>query len=200
MRSKRVARRRRWNMPRSSTSTPATSRSPARRSRRLRQGAREAQARYRFAHDNVRKFAEAQKKTLTDIEVEIVPGLSQGRRPSRSRPPAATCPAAATAMWPRDHDGDHRQGGRLRGTSPCARRRAPMSEFNPAILYTADICGADKILAMGGVQGVASMAFGLFGVPRRVFSSAPATSSSPKPSASCSAASASTCSPALPTA
>jgi sulfopropanediol 3-dehydrogenase len=54
----------------------------------------------RFAHDNVRKFAEAQKKTLTDIEVEIVPGLVAGRRPSRSRPPAATCRAGATAMWP----------------------------------------------------------------------------------------------------
>jgi sulfopropanediol 3-dehydrogenase len=40
-----------------------------------------------------------------------------------------------------------------------------MSEINPAITYTAHICGADKILAMGGVQGVASMAFGLFGLP-----------------------------------
>jgi hypothetical protein len=76
-----------------------------------------------------------------------------------------------------------------------------MSAFIPAIVYTADICGADTILAMGGVQGVASMAFGLFdGLPSRPFSSARATSSSPKPSASCSAASASTCSPALPTA
>jgi sulfopropanediol 3-dehydrogenase len=37
---------------------------------------------------------------------------------------------------------------------------------NPAILYTADLCGADAILAMGGVQGVASMAFGLFGLPK----------------------------------
>jgi sulfopropanediol 3-dehydrogenase len=34
----------------------------------------------RFAHDNVRKFAEAQKKTLTDIEVEIVPGLTAGQK------------------------------------------------------------------------------------------------------------------------
>jgi histidinol dehydrogenase len=40
-----------------------------------------------------------------------------------------------------------------------------MSAYIPAILYTADICGADTILAMGGVQGVASMAFGLFDVP-----------------------------------
>jgi sulfopropanediol 3-dehydrogenase len=36
----------------------------------------------------------------------------------------------------------------------------------PAIIYAAHICGADKILAMGGVQGVAAMTFGLFGLPK----------------------------------
>ena len=34
----------------------------------------------RFAHDNVRKFAEAQKKTLSDIEIEVVPGLTAGQK------------------------------------------------------------------------------------------------------------------------
>jgi sulfopropanediol 3-dehydrogenase len=36
----------------------------------------------------------------------------------------------------------------------------------PAILYAMDLCGADVILAMGGVQGVAAMANGLFGLPK----------------------------------
>jgi sulfopropanediol 3-dehydrogenase len=36
----------------------------------------------------------------------------------------------------------------------------------PAIIYAAHICGADKILAMGGVQAVASMTFGLFDLPK----------------------------------
>ena len=36
----------------------------------------------------------------------------------------------------------------------------------PAIIYAAHVCGADKILAMGGVQGVAAMTFGLFGLPK----------------------------------
>jgi len=35
----------------------------------------------------------------------------------------------------------------------------------PAIVYAAHVCGADKIMAMGGVQGVAAMTFGLFGLP-----------------------------------
>ncbi len=34
----------------------------------------------RFAHDNVRKFAEAQKGTLSDVELEIVPGLVAGQK------------------------------------------------------------------------------------------------------------------------
>ena len=34
------------------------------------------------------------------------------------------------------------------------------------IIYAAHICGADKIMAMGGVQGVAAMTFGLFGLPK----------------------------------
>jgi sulfopropanediol 3-dehydrogenase len=38
--------------------------------------------------------------------------------------------------------------------------------INPAIIYAAHICGADKIMAMGGVQGVAAMTFGLFGLPK----------------------------------
>jgi sulfopropanediol 3-dehydrogenase len=41
----------------------------------------------------------------------------------------------------------------------------PQVGINPAIVYTADLCGADVIMAMGGVQAIASMAYGLFGLP-----------------------------------
>ena len=34
----------------------------------------------RFAHDNVRRFAEAQKATVSDVEVEIVPGVLAGQK------------------------------------------------------------------------------------------------------------------------
>jgi sulfopropanediol 3-dehydrogenase len=33
-----------------------------------------------FAHANVKRFAEAQKATLTDVEVEVVPGLIAGQK------------------------------------------------------------------------------------------------------------------------
>ena len=34
----------------------------------------------RFAHDNVRRFAEAQKATVANIEYEVVPGVTAGQK------------------------------------------------------------------------------------------------------------------------
>ncbi|MBC7282769.1 histidinol dehydrogenase [Hoeflea sp.] len=119
----------------------------------------------RFAHDNVRKFAEAQKGTLSDVEVEIVPGLIAGQK---------TIPISAAGCYVPGGRYSHVASAIMTVTtakvagckhiSVCSPPR-PDVGVHPAILYTADICGADRILALGGVQGVAAMAFGLFGVP-----------------------------------
>ncbi|NNF80973.1 MAG: histidinol dehydrogenase [Rhizobiales bacterium] len=119
-----------------------------------------------FAHDNVQKFAEVQKSTIVDTEVEIIPGLIAGQK-------AIPCQAA----------GCYAPGGRYSHVASalmtvttakvagCAHIAAcspprPETGINPAIIYTANLCGADTILALGGVQGVAAMAFGLFGLPK----------------------------------
>lgn len=120
----------------------------------------------RFAHDNVRRFAETQKSTLTDVEMEIEPGFVAGQK-----------------AIPVDAAGCYVPGGRYshiasaimtvttakvagcRHITACSPPR-PGVGVAPAIVYAAHICGADKILAMGGVQGVASMTYGLFGLPK----------------------------------
>lgn len=120
----------------------------------------------RYAHDNVRRFAEAQKATIVDMEYEIEPGLIAGQK-------AIPCQAA----------GCYAPGGRYAHIASalmtvttakvagcghiaaCSPPR-PGTGVHPAIIYTADLCGADQILALGGVQGVAAMAFGLFGLPK----------------------------------
>jgi len=120
----------------------------------------------RFAWDNVRRFAEAQKETIKDMEVEILPGLIAGQK-------AIPCQAA----------GCYAPGGRYSHIASalmtvttakvagcghitaCSPPR-PGVGIAPAIVYTADLCGADTILALGGVQGIAAMAFGLFGLPK----------------------------------
>ncbi len=120
----------------------------------------------RFAWDNVRRFAEAQKETIKDMQIEVVPGLIAGQR-------AIPCQAA----------GCYAPGGRyshiasalmtvttakVAGCGHISACSPPRSGIGvaPAIIYTADLCGADSILALGGVQGVAAMAFGLFGLPK----------------------------------
>ena len=120
----------------------------------------------RFAWDNVRGFAEMQKASIKDFQAEIRPGLFAGQR-------AIPCQAA----------GCYAPGGRYSHIASalmtvttakvagcghitaCSPPR-PGVGIAPAIVYTADLCGADTILALGGVQGVAAMAFGLFGLPK----------------------------------
>ncbi|WP_281992576.1 histidinol dehydrogenase [Sulfitobacter geojensis] len=120
----------------------------------------------RFAHDNVRRFAEIQKSTLTNVEMEIEPGFVAGQK-----------------AIPVDAAGCYVPGGRYshiasaimtvttakvagcRHIAACSPPR-PGVGVAPAIVYAAHICGADKILAMGGVQAVAAMTFGLFDLPK----------------------------------
>jgi len=119
-----------------------------------------------FAHDNVRRFAEAQKETLKNIEVEVVPGLIAGQK---------SIPVTGAGCYVPGGRYSHIASAIMTVTTAsvagckhivaCSPPR-PGVGIAPAIIYAADLCGADTILAMGGVQGVAAMTFGLFGLPR----------------------------------
>ncbi len=118
-----------------------------------------------FAHDNVRQFAQAQKDTLRDIEVEVVPGLIAGQK---------SIPVKGAGCYVPGGRYSHIASAIMTVTTAkvagcehivaCSPPR-PGVGIAPAIIYAADLCGADTILAMGGVQGVAAMTFGLFGLP-----------------------------------
>ncbi len=119
-----------------------------------------------FAYSNVKKFAEAQKATLKDIECEILPGLIAGQKSIPVRSAGCYIPggryshiasAIMTVTTAKVAGCQH--------IVACSPPR-PGIGIAPAIIYAAHICGADKILALGGVQGVAAMAFGLFGLPK----------------------------------
>ena len=119
-----------------------------------------------FAHANVKKFAEAQKSTVSDFETEVVPGLIAGQK---------TIPVNAAGCYIPGGRYSHIASAIMTVTTAkvagcnnivaCSPPR-PGVGIAPAIVYAAHICGADKILAMGGVQGVAAMTFGLFGLPK----------------------------------
>ena len=118
-----------------------------------------------FAHDNVRRFAQKQMESLSDLEYEILPGFMAGQKsiPCNSAGcyvPGGRYSHVASAIMTVTT-------AKVAGVSNISVCSPPRPEIgiNPAIIYTADLCGADNILALGGVQGVASMAFGLFGQP-----------------------------------
>ncbi len=120
----------------------------------------------RFAHDNVRRFAELQKSTVANVEMEIQPGFVAGQR---------AIPVDAAGCYVPGGRYSHIASAIMTVTTAkvagcghitaCSPPR-PDVGVNPAIIYAAHICGADKIMAMGGVQAVAAMTFGLFGLPK----------------------------------
>ncbi len=115
-----------------------------------------------FSHERVKKFAECQLDSLSEFETELADGVYAGQR-----------------LIPVTTAGCYVPGGRyahiasavmsvttakVAGVPNIIVCSPPKAEVgvHPAIVYTASLCGADTILAMGGVQGVASLAYGLF--------------------------------------
>jgi len=109
----------------------------------------------------VRGFAEAQRESLTDLHFEIEPGVTLGHR-----------------IVPVESVGVYVPGGRyqlissaLMGAIPprvagvetvtLTTPVGPDGTINPATAYAARLAGVDSLLALGGVQALAALAFGL---------------------------------------
>ncbi|MEO1250522.1 MAG: histidinol dehydrogenase, partial [Pseudomonadota bacterium] len=119
-----------------------------------------------FCHANVKTFAEAQKATVSDFETEVVPGLIAGQK---------AIPVNAAGCYVPGGRYSHIASAIMTVTTAkvagcnhivACSPPGPGVGVAPAIIYAAHICGADRIMAMGGVQGVAAMTFGLFGLPK----------------------------------
>ncbi len=119
----------------------------------------------RFARDNVRRFAEIQRAALTDAEYEVMPGLIAGQR---------QIPVASAGCYAPGGRYSHVASAimtvttaRVAGVAHVSACSPPKPDegMHPAVLYALDVCGADTILNLGGVQGIAAMTFGLFGAP-----------------------------------
>jgi len=120
----------------------------------------------RFAHDNIRRFAEAQLSTVGECSLEVVPGLTAGQR---------QIPVSAAGCYVPGGRYSHIASAimtvttaKVAGVSDIMACSPPKPGVGipPAILFTLNLCGADRILNLGGVQGIAAMTFGLFGLPQ----------------------------------
>ncbi len=116
----------------------------------------------RFAHDKVQRFALAQRAAILDTQIELLPGLIAGHR---------NIPMAVAGCYVPGGRYTHVASAIMSVTTAkvagverviaCSPPR-PGVGINPAVLYALDLSGADTILNLGGVQGIAALAFGLF--------------------------------------
>jgi len=115
-----------------------------------------------FAYDRVRGFAEKQLASMSEFETELSDGLFAGQK-----------------LIPMQTAGCYVPGGRyshiasaimsvatakVAGVDNIIACSPPGREggMHPAIIYCMNLCGADTILQLGGVQGIAAMAYGQF--------------------------------------
>ena len=116
----------------------------------------------RFARDRVLDFARRQRESLHEFEVELLPGLRAGQKlipcgTAGCYVPGGRYAHAASAIM---SVGTARVAGvrHVVAATPASRDAG----VHPAILYAMQLCGADTVLALGGVQAVAALALGLF--------------------------------------
>ena len=117
-----------------------------------------------FSHERVRKFAEAQLKNYgQDFEVESSDGLFAGQKLIPVNTAGCYVPAGRYA-----HIASAVMSvttAKVAGVKNIIVASSPKPDVgvHPSIVYTADLCGADSILNLGGVQAIAAMTNGLFG-------------------------------------
>lgn len=118
-----------------------------------------------FAHTQVTRFAEAQRDSLNEFEIETEPGVRLGQR-----------------VIPVDSAGCYVPGGRyahaasaimsvatakVAGVPDVMACSPPRGDgIHPVVVYAMDRSGADIMLEMGGVQAIATMVLGLFDCPQ----------------------------------
>jgi sulfopropanediol 3-dehydrogenase len=113
----------------------------------------------RFAQAQVRNFAQKQKETLRDLEVETLPGIVLGHRHIPVNSIGCYVPGGRYPMVASAHMSivTARVAG-VRHIIACAPpfKGGP----HPAIVAAMHFGGADEIFVLGGVQAVAAMALG----------------------------------------
>ncbi|ASY58462.1 histidinol dehydrogenase [Sinorhizobium sp. CCBAU 05631] len=112
-----------------------------------------------FAQDQVRKFAEAQKATLTDLEVETLPGVILGHRNVPIQNVGCYVPGGKYPLLASAHMTV--LTARVAGCERVITCAPPFQgRISEKIVAAQALAGADEIYCLGGVQAIAAMAYG----------------------------------------
>lgn len=115
-----------------------------------------------FAAGQVRRFAQAQRDSVREFSMELIPGLTAGQRlipvnvagcyvpTGRYAHIASAYMSVATA-----------KAAGVKTVVACSTPYKGQG-IHPYVLYAMKVAGADVVMTLGGVQAIASMASGLF--------------------------------------
>ncbi|MHA7269525.1 histidinol dehydrogenase [Arthrobacter sp. HLT1-20] len=118
-----------------------------------------------FVQDQVRRFAQAQRDSMQDIEIETLPGVWLGHRHLPVASAGAYIPGGRYPLTASAHMTiiTAKVAGvpRVAACTPPIRGKIPA-----ATIAAAHMAGADEIYLLGGVQAVAALAIGTENIPR----------------------------------
>ena len=116
-----------------------------------------------FAIKQVSDFARAQRDSMREFSVDLHRGVTAGQRVLPVNVAGCYAPAGRYAHIASAYMGvATAKAAGVRTVIACSGpfRRGPM---HPYVLYAFDRAGADVVMTLGGVQAIATMAYGLFG-------------------------------------
>ncbi|PJX22232.1 histidinol dehydrogenase [Advenella sp. S44] len=115
-----------------------------------------------FAVKQVHEFALAQRRSIEDFSVELHPGVIAGQRVIPVNVVGCYAPAGRYAHIASAYMGV--ATAKAAGVKTVIACSSPFKGggIHPYVLYGFKAAGADVIMTLGGVQAIASMAYGLF--------------------------------------
>lgn len=126
----------------------------------------------RFCQAQVRAFAEAQRGSLLDLEVETYPGVTLGHRNIPISNVASYVPGGRYPMVASAHMSV--VTAKVAGCERIVCSTPPLNGRPPAATVAAmHLAGADAIYLLGGVQAIAALALGTETIPRVDFIAGP---------------------------
>jgi len=113
----------------------------------------------KFAQEQVRNFAKAQRASMQDLEVETLPGVILGHKNIPVQSVGCYVPAGKFPMVASAHMSVLTAS--VAGVPRIVASTPPFQgKPNPAVIAAMHMGGADEIYVLGGMQGIGAMALG----------------------------------------
>ena len=113
----------------------------------------------KFAQNQIRRFAKEQMNSMSNVEVETLPGVILGHKNIPVQSVGCYVPGGKFPMVASAHMSV--LTAKVAGVKDIIASAPPQGgEPHPAIVAAMHMGGADKILCLGGIQAVAAMAIG----------------------------------------